>query len=263
MFGEEVNKSPFIKLMEKTFEVKRSNIVFALDLTSKDSDNLLSKSLEILELVSPYICAVKVNRHLTLPLGLFDGVERIVKFAHDLGLPTIMDCKINDIGHTNRVIAEYYFKAGFDAVTANPFIGWEDGLDSVFKVARKMGKGVILLVYMSHKASIEGYGQLIHNPKTGTIKPQYIIFAEKALSWGADGAVVGATYPEKIREVRDVLGDRIPIYSPGVGAQGGSIEDAVRSGAKYLIVGRSILLAKDPGKAAKTIRDIALQALRL
>lgn len=262
MYGEEsMCKSNFSMLMERSFRAKGSNIVLALDITPENFNDLLSKSLEILEIVDPYICAVKVNRHLTLPLGLFDGVERIIKFAHELGLPAIMDCKINDVGHTNRVIAEYYFKAGFDAVIANPFVGWEDGLNPVFKVAREMNRGVILLVYMSHKASVEGYGQLIYDSATRTIKPQYMIFAERALSWGADGAVVGATYPERIREVRDVLDDKVPIYSPGVGVQGGSIEDAVRSGAKYLIVGRSILLADDPGKAAKTIRDIALRAL--
>jgi orotidine-5'-phosphate decarboxylase len=42
-----------------------------------------------------------------------------------------MDCKVNDIGSTNQVIAEYY-TAGFDALIANPFVGWEEGLELIF-----------------------------------------------------------------------------------------------------------------------------------
>ncbi len=210
-----------------------------------------------MEEVHPYVCALKLNRHLVLPLGLFDGVKKIVEKARSLDLPVIMDCKINDIGYTNRIIAENYFKAGFDAVIANPFVGWEAGLKPVFEVARKMEGGVILLVYMSHKAAWEGYGQEVHDPKTGKALPQYVVFAEKALSWGADGAVVGATYPDKIREVRTILRDKVPIYSPGIGAQGGNAKAAVTAGSHYLIVGRSITLADRPGEAARTVRDAA------
>ena len=173
-----------------------------------------------------------------------------------------MDCKINDVGHTNRAIAEYYFKAGFDAVIASPFIGWEEGLQPVFEVAETMERGVIVLVYMSHKGAPEGYGQTVSDPKTGRLVAQYTLFAQKALKWKADGAVVGATYPEKIREVYAMLKDRVPIYSPGVGVQGGDLEAAVKAGARYLIVGRTIALAEQPEKAAKRVRDVAQKSLK-
>ncbi len=243
--------------MHRSAKETDSRIILALDLPPNKPSHLLSQSIEILERVRPYVCAVKINRQLVLPLGLFNGVQKIVAFAHNQGLPAIMDCKINDIGSTNRAMAEYYYKAGFDAVTANPFVGWTEGLQPVFEVAKEMDRGVILLVYMSHKAAEEGYGQTVLNPKTRKSSPQYIIFAEKALSWGADGAVVGATYPEKIREVHKILGDRVPIYSPGIGAQGGIIESALKAGAQYLIVGRAIILAENPAETAKSIRAIA------
>ena len=233
-----------------------SNIVLALDLPVDQPRRLLSRSIEILETVHPYVCAVKINQ-LVLPLGLFNGVQKILSSAQDFGMPTIMDCKINDVGHANRIIAEYYYEAGFDALTANPFVGLEEGLQPVFEVANQMRRGVILLIYMSHKATEEGYGQKIHDPKTGRLSPQYLAFAQRALSWNADGVVVGATYPEKIREVRDILGDRVPIYSPGVGVQGGDVESAMRAGARYLIVGRTITLAENPAENAKFIRDAA------
>ncbi|KPV64710.1 MAG: Orotidine 5'-phosphate decarboxylase [Candidatus Bathyarchaeota archaeon BA2] len=242
--------------MNQSAKKTGSNIVLALDLPVDQPNRLLSRSIEILEATHPYICAVKINRQLVLPLGLFNGVQKILSSAQDLGLPTIMDCKINDVGHTNRIIAEYYYKAGFDALTANPFVGWEEGLQPVFEVANKMHRGVILLVYMSHKATNEGYGQKIHDPKTSQLKPQYVAFAEKALTWNADGVIVGATYPEKIREVHEILGDRVPIYSPGIGIQGGKVEPVVKAGARYLVVGRTITLAENPAENAKFIRDI-------
>lgn len=249
------NEMPFKTRMEESEEREDSKIVLALDRVPGGYCSMFEESIKILEEVHPYICALKLNRHLVLPLGLFDGVKKIVEKARSLDLPVIMDCKINDIGYTNRIIAENYFKAGFDAVTANPFVGWEAGLKPVFEVARKMEGGVILLVYMSHKAAWEGYGQEVHDPKTKRTSPQYAVFAEKALSWEADGAVVGATYPDKIREVRMILRDRVPIYSPGVGAQGGNAKAAVAAGSHYLIVGRSITLADRPREAARTVRD--------
>ena len=109
---------------------------------------------------------------------------------------------------------------------------------------------------MSHKGASEGYGQTIIDPETGKCKFRSTVsFAKKALKWGADGAVVGATVPEKIREIKQILGQHVAIYSPGVGAQGGAAETAVKAGANYLIVGREIISAADPAKAAKRLRD--------
>jgi len=248
--------------MESSAKKAKSNIILALDLPVDKPRRLLSRSIKILDSVHPYLCALKLNRQAVLPLGLFDGVQKIVKRAHDLGLPAIMDAKINDIGNTNRVIAQYYFKAGFDAVIASPFVGWEEGLQPVFEIARQMKRGVILLVYMSHKGASEGYGQTVLDPKTVELRSQYMVFAEKALEWEADGAVVGATYPEKIREVYAVLKDKVPIYSPGVGAQGGDIVAAVKAGARYLIVGRTIVLAEEPAETAKRLRDMTQKSLK-
>lgn len=252
----------FRLLMEESEEKRDSRLILALDVIEENPEKIFSRSMSIIEDTHEYICAIKINHHLILPLGLFNGVRRIIERARELELPTIVDCKANDIGSTNRVIAENYFKAGFDAIIANPFVGWEDGLQPIFDVADNMGRGVILLVYMSHKAAWEGYGQNIYDAISGRVKPQYIVFAEKALSWGADGVIVGATYPEKIREVYGVLGGSIPIYSPGVGVQGGDIEAAIAAGSHYLIIGRLIVEAEDPAEAAKKIRDRINRALK-
>jgi orotidine-5'-phosphate decarboxylase len=246
--------------MEQAARNQESNIVLNLDFPFEKPEshrNLFSKAQRVLEAVHPYICAVKFNHHLVLPLGTFDGVQKLVNKAHETGLMTIMDCKVNDIGSTNEVIAEYYYAAGFDALIANPLVGWEEGLKLVFNVAYRLQRGVIILVYMSHKAAIEGYGQTIYDLDTGEKKLQYVSFAEKALKWNADGAVVGATYLEKIREVHEILGERIPIYSPGIGVQGGDVKSALKAGTRYLLVGRSITLAENPAESARNFRNLA------
>jgi orotidine-5'-phosphate decarboxylase len=246
--------------MEQVARNKDSNVVLNLDFPFEKPENretLFSKANHVLEAVYPYICAVKFNHHLVLPLGTFDGVQKLVKKIHDLELMAIMDCKANDIGSTNQVIAEYYYVAGFDALIANPFIGWEEGLKPIFDVAQRLQRGVILLVYMSHKGASEGYGQTVFDAETGEKLPQYVSFARKALRWGADGAIVGATYPEKIREVYEILSEKVPIYSPGIGAQGGDIKSALKAGARYLLVGRTITLAENPGEPARQIKALA------
>ena len=237
---------------------KQSRLVLALDFPFEASANrrkMLGMAQKVLKDVHPYVCAVKINHHLTLPLGTFDGVQELVEQIRGQKMLAIMDAKVNDIGNTNQIIAEYYFAAGFDAIIANPFVGWEEGLKPLFDVSKRLNRGVILLTYMSHKGASEGYGQTIIDPETGQQIPQYVSFAWKALKWGADGVVVGATVPQKIAEVKQILGEKVAIYSPGVGAQGGAVETAVKAGARYLIVGREITNSANPAQAAQTLCD--------
>jgi len=239
---------------------RQSNIILALDLVSPRREELLGVSLKLLSELHSLLCCVKINRHLLLPLGLYNGVDKIVEHAHKLGLPAIMDCKVTDIGETNRVIAENYFAAGFDALTASPLPGWEEGLEPVVTMAKGKGRGVILLAYMSSRGAGEVYGRMVSD-STGRVRPQYELFTERALEWGVDGVVVGATRPEKIAEISKLLKGRVQIYAPGVGAQGGSAPNAVKNGADYLIVGRSIIAAEDHVGVAEQIRRQAWATL--
>ena len=244
--------------MQEAAKSKNSRIVLALDFPFEAAgnwDKILAKAQKTLKAVHPYVCAVKINHHLTLPLGTFDGVQQLVEQIRGEGMLAIMDAKVNDIGNTNQIIAEYYFAAGFDAIIANPFVGWDEGLKPLFDVSKRLNRGVILLTYMSHKGANEGYGQIIIDPETCQQTLQYIAFARKALKWGADGVVVGATVPTKIVEVKQILGEKVAIYSPGVGAQGGAAETAVKAGANYLIIGREITNSSNPALAARALWD--------
>jgi len=244
--------------MEEAARSKESRVILALDFPYEAPDNrgkILSKAQEILKAVHPYVCAVKINHHLVLPLGTFDGVQGLVEQIRGQGLLAIMDAKVNDIGATNQTIAQYYFAAGFDALIANPFIGWEEGLKPLFEVSHRLDRGMILLCYMSHKGAFEGYGQTIIDAETGEKTLQYVAFARKALKYRADGVIVGATHPKKITEVKQIVGENVAIYAPGVGVQGGAAEEAVKAGADYIIVGREITTAVDPARAASWLRD--------
>lgn len=244
--------------MTEAAKSKDSRLVLALDFPFDPPMNrsiVLAKAQKVLKAVHPYVCAVKINHHLTLPLGLFDGVQALIEQIHEQGLLAIMDAKVNDIGNTNQVIAEYYFAAGFDAIIANPFVGWEEGMKPLFEVAKRTKRGVILLTYMSHRGAVEGYGQNTIDAETGSNMPQYVAFARRALVWGADGVVVGATVPQKIAEVKAILQGKADIYSPGVGAQGGAAITAIKAGANYIIVGREIANSTDPEKSASSLRN--------
>jgi orotidine-5'-phosphate decarboxylase len=251
----------FRSRMAKRVGTTGTPIILALDLPLKDgekTEDLKQRALNLLEATADCVCAVKVNAPLLLPLGI-EGVAEILARAHGLGLQTIMDAKINDVGHMNMFYGKTFFHAGFDAVIANPLVGWEEGLQGVFEGAARHQAGVILLAYLSHKAAGESYGLEV-KMEGGDVKPLYRVFLERAVAWKADGVVVGATHLEKVREASVFLEGRVPIYSPGVGAQGGSLEACLAAGTTYPIIGRAIVEAEDPGRAALGFKEMVMKA---
>ena len=233
-----------------------TRIVLALDGDWESSEQLFEKSKVLLRRTITCFCAVKLGRHTVLNLGI-ERTKRLIKTVHSEDIPCIIDDKINDIGETNRKIVESYFRIGFDGLTANPFAGWRGGLQPLFQLAHEQGNGVILLAYMSHLGAAEGYGQSVF--KGNRKVPQYRLFADKAVHWGADGVVVGATRPNIIREIKSVVQNKVPIYSPGIGTQGGSLISSSRAGADFFIIGRSITKSPQPEKAA---REYARESVR-
>jgi orotidine-5'-phosphate decarboxylase len=251
------------KLTASSF-VRKSKLIIGLDLvanmTGKDGpavnaekERLEREALKIVTSTAEHAVAFKINRHLILPVGLFEGIPRIIDAIHDAGITAIADIKLNDIGNTNKVIAKYHFDAGFDAIIVNPLVGMEGGLSSVFEMATLRKRGIITLCYMSHPGSKEGYGLYVSPDGKQKSEPFYHHLARIARKWDTDGVIVGATYPEKITEIREILGPEIPILSPGVGAQGASAKTAIEAGADFVIAARSIVEATDPAAAAASI----------
>lgn len=218
-----------------------------------EKKRLEEEALRIISLTAEHAVAFKINRQLILPVGLFEGIPRIIDAIHDAGITVIADIKLNDIGNTNKHIAKYCFEAGFDALIVNPLVGMEGGLSSVFELATLLKRGIITLCYMSHPGAKEGYGLYVSPDGKKKVEPFYHLFARTARKWDTDGVIVGATHPEKITEIREILGTEIPIMSPGVGAQGGNARTAIEAGADFVIAARSIVDAEDPAAAAAAI----------
>jgi len=234
--------------LESNSKKSHSRIILAPDVVGPYASRV-EKAAGLVSSMRGKIVGVKVNWHLLLPFGVL-GLGPLVEACEAAELPLIADVKLNDVGSTNLEVADILFSNGFDALIANPFAGYKEGIEEVIKKGRQRHKAVILLVYMSHRGAREGYGLAVGGA------PLYLRFARKTRQWGADGAVVSSKSPSIIREVRSILRQDQVILSPGVGFQGGDGRKALAAGSDYLIVGRSIIDAKDPvGKVEALNRE--------
>jgi orotidine-5'-phosphate decarboxylase len=174
---------------------------------------------------------------------------------------TIADAKRGDIGNTSKLYARAFFEnMDFDSITVAPYMG----RDSVEPFLDFEGKWVILLALTSNEGSADF--QLL-NDREGKQLFQQVL--EKSQQWGSSENlmyVVGATRGEKIAEVRSIVPDHFYLV-PGVGAQGGSLEEVAKYGMNKdcgLLVNssRGIIyaspgkdFAQEAGKAAKQIQE--------
>ena len=232
-------------------QISKSNgkVILANDYNSSEK-NLQNKTLQNIKKLNPYLCAIKLNFHLLLPLSSKE-IIKINKTAHDYGLQTIADIKLNDIGNTNRVTTEHLWNLGFDAVIANPIMGL-DSLKNLVKSSHKEKNGVITLCHMSAPEARLSYDMEI---KMGKKQQLYQLYLNWALTAKVDGIVVGATFPKIIQYCSKQAGKNLSIFSPGVGTQGGNASEVISSGTDYLIVGRTILNAKNPVNVAKELQS--------
>lgn len=220
-------------------------IVWAFDPKLNEKDPF-TKFKNIFNEIKDQISAVKLNRQFILPYGLKNkDLRDLLSMVQNANVPLIMDAKVNDIGYTNESIATNYFNAGFDALICNPFIG-ENGLEPIISTAEKFSKDVIFLVYMSHASANFGYGRKIYltseeQQELGKDSCYYYeLFAHLVNKLKVSGTIVGATYPEKVKEIRSILHPEKLIFSPGVGAQSGEAKKSREAGMDYAIIGRAI-----------------------
>ena len=163
--------------------------------------------------------------------------KRAVDYCHEKGLVVIGDAKRGDIGSTSAAYAaghigkvqvgtKTFSGFGTDFLTVNPYFG-TDGVKPFVDACREEDKGLFILVKTSNPSSGEFQDKLIDG------RPLYELVAEKVVQWGSDcmdgsysnvGAVVGATYPEMSRILREQM-PHTYFLVPGYGAQGGTAED--------------------------------------
>ena len=171
-------------------------------------------------------------------------------------VPVILDAKRNDIGATAEAYAAGVFDYfGADAVTLNAYMG----RDSVEPFLSYSDRGVFLLCRTSNPGSAD-FQTLCLADDNGTT-PLYVKVAETVSGWSDSiGLVVGGNDVESLLAVRAVLPETW-ILAPGIGAQGGTIAEAVSAGIRddglgiLPHVSRSVAGAPDPGTAARKLRD--------
>ena len=152
-------------------------------------------------------------------------LRRLIEYIHlNTKIPVILDAKRADIASTSRMYAEEAFEVyGADAVTVNPYFG----LDSLQPFLDRKDKGVIILCRTSNPGGAE-----IQNIKTADGSPIYEVVARKAADeWNSNGNVLlvaGATRPDELRRIRDIVGG-MTLLIPGIGAQGGEISAMIES----------------------------------
>lgn len=176
-------------------------------------------------------------------------------------IPIILDIKRGDIGSTNDGYVEYAFDyLQVDAVTLHPYLG-KESLQPFFKRA---DKGLIFLC----RTSNPGSGEFQNLEVSG--QPLYQHVAQQvSAEWNTNNncmLVVGATYPEELKRVREIVGEMV-LLVPGIGAQGGEVEATVKAGRnsqnKGMIISssRAILFADHGKDFAQKAADVA-QATR-
>lgn len=191
--------------------------------------------LRVLELVRPYCGIVKPQAaffELLGPAG-FAALQAVQRRAKEMGFVTILDAKRGDIASTAQAYAEAAFGPVWnaDALTVNPYLG-ADAVEPFLTVARNAARGLFVLVRTSNPG-----GGLFQN-RLCDGRPLYQHVGEAVAEWNATrigacglgdvGAVVGATHPAELAELRAAL-PKVWFLIPGYGAQGGTAAD-VRAG---------------------------------
>ena len=187
----------------------------------------------IIDATSDLVCAYKPNLALYEASGVegLRALEKTIALIPD-NIPIIGDAKRGDIGSTARAYARALLSTfGFDAATVNPYLGHE----SLEPFIEYKDKGVFIVCDTSNPGSAHFQDLLLSQGSATTgkgEKPLFEVVAQRAREWntfGNIGLVVGATYSEELKRVRQLCPE-IPLLIPGIGAQRGDLAGAVRYG---------------------------------
>lgn len=289
----------FFSFLEKRVDDCSSLLCIGLDphvsdLSAPTAASARDFCLNLVKQTSRYAAAFKPNAAFFEVFGadgwtvLKDVIDAIQEESDRLGsmIPVILDAKRGDIAST----AEAYAKSTFenldaDCITLSPYLG----KDSIEPFIQKSEKGVFLLCKTSNAGSGDLQDVLVLDEERGktlaphasagakddllhlsSLIPLHIKVAKLAQSWNVKnniGLVVGATHVDALKRVRAAAPD-LWFLAPGVGAQGGELESALKAGLRkdgkgmLIPVSRGIARAEKPGLAAAELRDEILQVKR-
>ena len=225
----------------------------------KFDDPVFEFNKQIIDSTKDLCVAYKLNTAFYESNGI-NGWKSLMKTIEYIpkNIFSIADAKRGDIGNTSKMYAKTFFETmDFDSITVNPYMG----SDSVEPFLDFNNKWVILLALTSNKGS-EDF-QNFSNQSNVKLYQQVI---EKSMNWSDDSRimyVVGATKSDSLKEIRKIIPDHF-LLIPGVGAQGGSLDDVVKYGMNKdcgLLINssRSIIYAGHGENFADNAREAALK----
>ena len=212
----------------------------------KQNSPYLDFCTAIVDATHELVCCFKPQVAYFSAVGAEDQLEKLVLYIKEQhpDIPVILDAKRGDIGSTAALYAkEAYERYGADAVTVNPYLGFE----SIEPYMKYEDKGIVVLCRTSNPGS-----DWLQKDKKDSV-PVYQRVAKQVADWNKEDQfvlVTGATYPEELGEVRKIVG-RMPLLVPGIGAQGGDVKSVLEVGldqkAQGLIISssREILYAHE------------------
>lgn len=273
--------SAFIRQLQESWARSDSLVCVGLDpeierlpsALAQHASPIFQFNRAIIDATADLVCAYKPQFAHYAAYEAEDQLERTIEYIHRAhpGIPVILDSKRGDVGNTaERYAIEAFERYGADAVTVNPYLGG-DALEPFLK---HEDKGVIILCRTSNPGARD-----LQDLEVAGRKLYHRVAELAARRWNSRGnclLVVGATYPRELAEVREITGN-MPFLVPGVGAQGGDIDQAVRNGQTAdgtgLVISssRSILYASSgedfaaaARRATMTLREqINLSRLRI
>ncbi len=245
----------FITKLENT--IKKNNSLLCIGLDSdidklpkhllKTSDPIFEFNKAIIDNTNDLVCAYKPNIAFYSSQGKL-GLESLLKtieYIKKFNIPIILDAKRGDVGSTSTHYAKEVFdilKA--DAVTVNPYLGF----DSIEPFLQREDKGIIVLCKTSNPGANDFQDLKMDN------EPLYVKVAKKVVEWDKKYKnllmVVGATYPEELKKIREIAKDMFFLI-PGIGMQGGDLENTLKNGLTkeksglIISVSRSIIFASN------------------
>ena len=263
----------FFSFLEKRVDDCSSLLCIGLDphvseLKESTAASAMDFCLRLVKATAPYVAAFKPNAaffEFFGPAGwtaLKQVIEAVQEESDRRGslIPVILDAKRGDIASTAEAYAKSAFEQlGAHAITLNPYLG----KDSIEPFIQNPEKGAFLLCKTSNAGSMDLQNLLVLPVGAESSAPLYIYVAHLARQWNINnniGIVVGATNPQIMSNIRAAAPD-LWFLSPGVGAQGGDMETALKAGLRadgkgmLINVSRSIARAENPGLAAAGLRD--------
>jgi orotidine 5'-phosphate decarboxylase subfamily 2 len=234
----------FVARLDACVEASGSLLCCGLDPDGfANAEEAERRCLEIVDQTIDHVCAYKPNLAFFEQMGSagYAILERLrSRIPHDRIL--LLDAKRGDMGNTAEAYARALFDVlGADCVTVNPLLG----SDSVLPFLQREDRGALLVARSSNPGAVD-----LLDARLESGMPVSARIVELGVSWdpgGTVGFVVGATKPDAVAAIRAAAPDA-PLLLPGVGAQGGALEDSVSAGLD--VRGRGIIVSVSRGIAA-------------